>query len=45
VGAALTEEAVRNIARSCLVVFLMVGMLNLPVFAANEKPLGMVIQA
>ena len=35
----------RNIARSCLVVFLMVGMLNLPVFAANEKPLGMVIQA
>src|SRR4029077_9954388 len=23
----------------------MVGMLNLPVFAANEKPLGMVIQA
>jgi len=36
---------VRDIARSCLVAFLMVGMLNLPVFAANEKPLGMVIQA
>ena len=35
----------RDIARSCLVAFLMVGMLNLPVFAANEKPLGMVIQA
>jgi hypothetical protein len=45
VGAALSEEAVRNIARSCLVAFLVVGVLNLPVFAANEKPLGMVIQA
>jgi hypothetical protein len=45
VGAALSEDAVRQIARSCLVAFLVFGMLNLPVFAANEKPLGMVIQA
>ena len=35
----------RNIARSCLVAFLVCGLLNMPVFAANEKPLGMVIQA
>lgn len=35
----------RNIARSCLVALLVVGMLNVPAFAANEKPLGMVIQA
>jgi hypothetical protein len=45
VDAALSEDAVRQIARSCLVAFLAVGTLHLPVFAANEKPLGMVIQA
>jgi hypothetical protein len=45
VDAALSEDAVRQITRTCLVAFLMVGMLDLPVFAANEKPLGMVIQA
>ena len=43
--AALWEDAVRQIARSCLVAFLVFGVSNLPVFAANEKPLGMVIQA
>jgi hypothetical protein len=36
---------VRTIARSCLVMILVGGLLNLPLFAANEKPLGMVIQA
>ena len=35
----------RNIGSSCLVAFVVVGVLNLPGFAANEKPLGMVIQA
>lgn len=44
-GAALLEEAVRIIARSCLVAFLVVGLLNLPMQAANEKPLGLVVQA
>ena len=44
-GAALSEEAVRIFARSCLVAFLVVSLLNLPVQAANEKPLGMVVQA
>ncbi|MGA8221759.1 MAG: hypothetical protein WB780_08900 [Candidatus Acidiferrales bacterium] len=33
------------IARSCLVAFLVAGLLNLPLLAANEKPLGMIIQA
>jgi len=36
---------VRTIARSCLVVFLACGMLDLPLFAANERALGMVVQA
>jgi hypothetical protein len=36
---------VRIIARSCLIAFLMGGMLNLPLLAANEKPLGMIVQA
>lgn len=35
----------RAIARTCLVVFLVGGLLNLPLLAANEKPLGMIIQA
>lgn len=35
----------RTIARSCLVVLLVGGLLNLPLFAANEKPLGMIIHA
>jgi hypothetical protein len=39
------EEAVRMIARSSLVAFLVGGLLNLPLLAANEKPLGMIIQA
>jgi hypothetical protein len=39
------EEALRTAARSCLVAFLLGGLLNLPLLAANEKPLGMVIQA
>jgi hypothetical protein len=43
------EETVRsNIssgARACLVAFLVVGMLNLPVMAASAKPLGMVVSA
>jgi hypothetical protein len=45
VGAALSEDAVRQIARYCLVTLLVGALLNLPLFAANEKPLGMVIQA
>lgn len=32
-------------ARSCLIAFLVVGMLNLPVMAASAKPLGMVVIA
>jgi hypothetical protein len=36
---------VRTIARSCLVAFLVGGMMNLPLLAANEKPLGMIVQA
>ncbi len=43
------EETVRsNIlcgARSCLIAFVIVGMLNLPVMAASAKPLGMVVIA
>jgi hypothetical protein len=39
------EEAVRAIARSCLVACLVGGLLNLPLLAANEKPLGMIVQA
>jgi hypothetical protein len=43
------EETVRsNIlsgARSCLIAFVVVGMLNLPVMAASSKPLGMVVSA
>lgn len=35
----------RTIARSCLVAFLIGGLINVPLKAANEKPLGMVIQA
>jgi hypothetical protein len=37
---------VRSMARSCLVVLLVTGLLDIPAFAAAaEKPLGMVIQA
>ena len=32
-------------ARSCLIAFVVVGMLNLPVMAASSKPLGMVVSA
>lgn len=35
----------RLIARYCLVVVLVIGMVDLPGFAANEKPLGLVLQA
>src|SRR5579863_327201 len=42
---ALAEAKVRSIGRSCLVVLLGVGMVNLPVFAAGGDPLGVVIQA
>jgi hypothetical protein len=31
--------------RSCLIAFLVVGMLNLPVMAASAKPLGMIVIA
>jgi hypothetical protein len=36
---------VRSVARLCLVVLLVSSLLDLPAFAAAEKPLGMVIQA
>jgi hypothetical protein len=39
------EVSVRYICKSFLVVVLVASLLNLPAFAANEKPLGMVIQA
>ena len=32
-------------ARSCLIAFVVVGMLNLPVMAASSKPLGIVVSA
>lgn len=32
-------------ARACLVAFLSIGLMNLPVMAASEKPLGMVVTA
>jgi hypothetical protein len=35
----------RLIARACLVVVLVIGLLDNPGFAANEKPLGLVLQA
>ena len=35
----------RSIARSCLIALLVVGLLDLPAMAANEKPLGMIVQA
>ena len=41
----LLEEAVRTIARSCLVGILAASLMSVPAFAANEKPLGMVTQA
>jgi len=36
---------VRTMGLSCLVAVLVCGLLTLPVFAANEKPLGMIVQA
>jgi hypothetical protein len=36
---------VRSTARLCLVVLLVTSLLDLPAFAANEKPLGLVTQA
>src|SRR5277367_181283 len=41
----LSEESVRSTARLCLVVLLVTSLLDVPAFAANEKPLGLVIQA
>jgi hypothetical protein len=35
----------RLIARTCLVVVLVIGLLDIPGFAASEKPLGLVLQA
>ncbi|MGA8143528.1 MAG: hypothetical protein WB987_06550 [Candidatus Acidiferrales bacterium] len=35
----------RLCSRACLVAVLVAGLLNLPVFAANDRPLGMIIQA
>ena len=35
----------RSMARLCLVVLLVTSLLDIPAFAAAEKPLGMVIQA
>ncbi|MFZ0521295.1 MAG: hypothetical protein WAL95_09745 [Candidatus Acidiferrales bacterium] len=35
----------RLIARTCLAVVLVIGLLDIPGFAANEKPLGLVLQA
>jgi hypothetical protein len=31
--------------RACLIAILVAGMLNLPAYAANDSPLGMIIQA
>lgn len=39
------EGAVRVAGRSCLIVFLVCGLVNFPAAAANEKPLGSIIQA
>ncbi|MBZ5695648.1 MAG: hypothetical protein LAN36_09840 [Acidobacteriia bacterium] len=36
---------VLSTARACLVAFLSIGLMNLPVMAASEKPLGMVVTA
>jgi hypothetical protein len=41
----LSEGFVRSVARLCLVVLLVSSLLDIPAFAAAEKPLGMVIQA
>ena len=41
----LSEDPLRLIGRYCLVVVLVIGMVDLPGFAANEKPLGLVLQA
>lgn len=35
----------RVLSRSCLVAILIAGLLNIPAYAANEKPLGLVTQA
>jgi hypothetical protein len=35
----------RVLSRSCLIAFLIAGLLNFPAFAANEAPLGLVTQA
>jgi hypothetical protein len=36
---------VRLIARSCLIAFLICGLLDIPAFAANDKSLGMIIES
>jgi hypothetical protein len=41
----MKEGFVRMFARSCLVALLTVSLLDLPMMAASEKPLGMVVQA
>jgi hypothetical protein len=35
----------RELSRCCLIAILIAGLLNVPAFAANEKPLGLVTQA
>jgi hypothetical protein len=35
----------RNLAKSCLTAILILGLINIPAFAADEKPLGLVTQA
>lgn len=35
----------RSLAKSCLIAVLIAGLLNLPAFAADEKPLGLITQA
>src|SRR5271154_6105486 len=39
------KRFMRMFFRTCLIAFLAAGLLNLPAFAANDTPLGMVIQA
>jgi hypothetical protein len=39
------EESLRSFARSCLIAFLICGLLDLPAFASNDKSLGMVIES
>src|ERR1700735_1706340 len=40
-----SEEFMRALSRSCVIAILIAGLLNVPAFAANEAPLGLVTQA